>query len=174
MLTVKIHLCSVKIISLLNPTKMKSLKVLLFVIMLFVVNSLNAQVSVNVNIGSPPMWGPVGYSEVQYYYLPDVYSYYDVHSSMFIYQSGGVWVHRKYLPSRYRNYDLYGGYKVVLTDYHGNKPYSHYYDHKRQYAKGYHGGPQKSIGEKPQKGNPHNNPGHNEGKDNNHGHDKKK
>ncbi len=111
-----------------------------------------AQVSVNVNIGSPPMWGPAGYSEVQYYYLPDVEAYYDVPSSNFIYLERGTWVHRTYLPTRYRNYDLYHGYKVVLTDYHGNTPYIHYKDHKYKYAKGYHGPAQKNIGERPAKG----------------------
>ena len=120
---------------------------------LFLAGTTQAQVSVNVNIGSPPMWGPVGYSNVQYYYLPDVYSYYDIHSSMFIYQSGGVWVHRAYLPSRYRNYDLYNGYKVVMTDYHGNKPYVHHKDYQKRYAKGYRGPMQKNIGERPEKGN---------------------
>lgn len=153
---------------------MKTLKLFFLAIGFLFVGTLHAQVSVNINIGSPPMWGPVGYSGVQYYYLPDVYSYYDVHSSMFIYQSGGVWVHRTYLPSRYSNYDLYSGYKVVLTDYHGTKPYSHYYDHKRKYSKGYHGAPQKNIGEKPGKGNSHSESSHEGGKGNENSHGKKK
>ena len=112
-----------------------------------------AQVSVNVNIGSPPSWGPVGYSEVQYYYLPDVEAYYDVQTSMFIYYGGGVWIRRSHLPTRYRYYDLYSGYKVVLTDYRGHEPYVHFKNHKVKYYKGYKGGPQKTIGEKPGKGN---------------------
>lgn len=120
---------------------------------LFLAGTTQAQVSVNVNIGSPPMWGPVGYSNVQYYYLPDVEAYYDVPSAMFIYQSGGVWIHRTYLPVRYRNYDLYSGYKVVMTDYHGSQPYYHHSDYKVRYAKGYHGPAQKNIGERPEKGN---------------------
>jgi len=125
---------------------------------LFLFGSAQAQVSVNINLGSPPMWGPAGYADVQYYYLPDVYAYYDIHSSMFIYQSGGVWVHRSYLPSRYRNYDLYNGYKVVMTDYHGSKPYYHHSDYKRRYAKGYHGPAQHNIGARPEHGNSY---GHN-------------
>lgn len=112
-----------------------------------------AQVSVTVNVGSPPSWGPVGYSDVQYYYLPDVEAYYDLQSSMFIYYGGGVWVRRAYLPTRYKYYDLYSGYKVVLTDYHGNEPYVHFKNHKVKYYKGYKGGKQKTIGEKPGKGN---------------------
>lgn len=120
---------------------------------LLLAGSLQAQVSVNVNIGSPPQWGPVGYSNVQYYYLPDVEAYYDVPSSRFIYYDGGVWVHRTYLPGRYRNYDLYKGYKVVMTDYRGNTPYIHFKQHKVKYAKGYRGQAQKNIGERPGHGN---------------------
>jgi hypothetical protein len=130
---------------------MKTLKLIIIGMVLFLTGAVQAQVSVSVNVGSPPLWGPVGYSEVQYYYLPDVNAYYDVPSSMFIYYDGGTWVHRTYLPSRYRNYDLYSGYKVVMTDYHGNTPYIHYKEHKTKYAKGYHGPQQKTYGERPGK-----------------------
>lgn len=132
---------------------MKILKLLIIGIVFFLANASHAQVSVNVNIGSPPLWGPVGYTDVRYYYLPDVEAYYDVQSAMFIYYSGGTWIHRTYLPTRYRNYDLYSGYKVVMTDYHGTTPYTFYKEHKVKYAKGYHGPSQKTIGEKPGKGN---------------------
>ena len=128
---------------------MKTLKSTLLAIALFFAGVLHAQVAVTVNIDSPPMWGPAGYSDVHYYYLPDVQAYYDVPASMFIYQSGGVWIHRTYLPIRYRNYDLYRGYKVVMTDYHGHSPYDHYKQHKVKYAKGYRGQEQKNIGHKP-------------------------
>ena len=146
---------------------MKVLKFFVTGLMLCLASALQAQVSVNVNIGSPPPWGPVGYSQVHYYYLPDVEAYYDVQSSMFIYYGGGAWVHKAYLPAQYKNYDLYGGYKVVMTDYHGNTPYTHFKDHKTKYGKGYHGKPQKTIGEKPGKGhsgekNPHEGKNHGE------------
>jgi hypothetical protein len=108
-----------------------------------------AQFSMSINFGPPPPWGPVGYASVQYYYLPDVEAYYDVHTSMFIYFSGSSWVHRSYLPARYKNYDLYGGYKVVMPDYHGKAPYAHFKEHKMKYYKGYHGKPQRTIGERP-------------------------
>jgi len=128
---------------------MKTLKLGLVGIMLVFAVASQAQVAVTVNIGAPPMWGPVGYSGVQYYYLPDVQAYYDVPASMFIYQSGGIWIHRTYLPTRYRNYDLYSGYKVVLRDYHGHTPYNHYKEHKVKYVKGYRGPAQMNIGHKP-------------------------
>ena len=120
---------------------------------LILAGTLQAQVSVNINIGTPPLWGPVGYTEVRYYYLPDVEAYYDIQASQFICYVEGDWVHRTHLPSQYRSYDLYGGYKVVMTDYHGNAPYVYFKDHKEKYAKGYRGPVQKTYGEKPEKGN---------------------
>jgi hypothetical protein len=30
---------------------------------------MHSQVSVNVNIGSPPLWGPSGYSNIDYYLM---------------------------------------------------------------------------------------------------------
>jgi hypothetical protein len=132
---------------------MKALRLIFVGLLLFFAVTVHAQVSVNVNIGAPPMWGPSGYSDVRYYYLPDVEAYYDIPSSMFIYFNGVTWIHRTSLPSRYRNYDLYHGYKVVMTDYHGSEPYSHFRDHKTKYAKGYHGQPQKTYGERPHKAN---------------------
>ncbi len=128
----------------------KSLKFIAIGILFFLAHAGQAQISVNVNLGAPPQWGPAGYNDVQYYYLPDVEAYYDVPSSKFIYYSGGIWVRRATLPSRYRTYDLYNGYKVVMTDYRGNTPYTHFKEHKSKYAKGYRGQPQKNYGERPE------------------------
>ena len=125
---------------------MKTLKLIALGIILFASSTIHAQVSVNVNIGTPPAWGPVGYSNVDYYYLPDVEAYYDIRATQFIYFNGGRWTRSRYLPGPYRNYNLYNGYKVVLNDYHGSKPYSNFKNHKVKYYKGYHGKPQKSIG----------------------------
>ncbi|MEI6820981.1 MAG: hypothetical protein WCL51_03540 [Bacteroidota bacterium] len=132
---------------------MNALKVMLIGVVMFLACTIQAQVSVNLNIGTPPRWGPVGYNDVKYYYIPDVEAYYDINASMFIYQSGGIWIHRTYLPRRYRNYDLYGGYKVVLNNYHGNSPYDNFNDHRNKYAKGYHDRSQKTYGERPGRGN---------------------
>ena len=125
---------------------MKTIKLIAIGIFLLVTSATQAQVSVNVNIGTPPAWGPSGYTAVDYYYLPDVEAYYDIRASQFIYFGSGRWIRSRYLPRQYRNYDLYGGYKVVLNDYHGRTPYTYYKQHKVKYYKGYRGKPQKSIG----------------------------
>ncbi len=125
---------------------MKTLKLLALGIILFASSAIHAQVSVSLNIGTAPSWGPVGYSEVDYYYLPDVEAYYDIRATQFIYFNGGRWTRSRYLPGQYRNYDLYSGYKVVLNDYHGSRPYSNYRNDRVKYYRGYQGRPQRNIG----------------------------
>lgn len=145
---------------------MKTIKMFAVVLVLFFATTTLAQVSVSVRIGTPPLWGPFGYPAVQYYYLPDVEAYYDVRNSRFIYYAGGVWLHRKYLPAQHKNYDLYQGYKVVLTNYHGSSPYIYFKQHKMKYGKGYRGPHQPTIGKKPKGGD------HGEKKYRNGSHDK--
>lgn len=77
--------------------------------------SAQVSVSLGVNIGSQPDWGPVGYDYANYYYMPDIDTYYDVPAHQYVYLDNNVWVHRAYLPVRYRSYNLYNGYKVVIN-----------------------------------------------------------
>ena len=74
------------------------------------------RVSVNVNIGSQPQWGPQGYQHVDNYYMPDIDVYYCVPRQQFVYFDGGAWVYGASLPQRCRDYDLYRGYKVVINE----------------------------------------------------------
>jgi hypothetical protein len=90
-----------------------------------------AQVSVNINIGAQPAWGPTGYSHVDYYYLPEIESYYYVPTRKFIYYRENRWVHSNYLPSRYNNYDLRRGRKVVINSY---RPYLQHNNYRNQYS----------------------------------------
>ncbi|MFA5330641.1 MAG: hypothetical protein WC384_22805 [Prolixibacteraceae bacterium] len=130
---------------------MKALKLIIAGLLLFFAVAAEAQISVQINVGTPPQWGSAGYSDVRYYYLPDVEAYYDISNSMFIYNNGITWVHHSYLPSRYRNYDLYNGYKVVMSDYRGNTPYANFKNHRTKYAKGYRGEHQKTYGQRPER-----------------------
>lgn len=116
---------------------MKTLKIFLAGFAMILSSSLQAQVSVSVNIGGRPDWAPVAYTEANYYYLPDVEAYYDVRASNFIYANNGTWIHARTLPARYRSYDLYSGPTVVLTDYRGNRPYTHFKNHRVKYYHGY-------------------------------------
>ena len=89
------------------------------------------RVNVNFNIGSQPVWGPAGYDYAEYYYLPDIQTYYYVPRHQFVYLSGGRWIFSASLPYRYRSYDLYSGYKVVVNE---PNAYMHFDDHRSRYA----------------------------------------
>jgi len=86
--------------------------------------------NLNVNVGSQPVWGPAGYDHVDYYYLPDIEAYYYVPRHQFIYLRNGRWVFSYNLPPRYRDYDLYSGYKVVINE---PRPYIRFDQHRRMY-----------------------------------------
>ena len=108
----------------------------IFLILVLIVFSQNyAQIAVNVDLKTPPRWAPVAGPEVDYYYLPDVESYYDVRQGQFIYFGNGRWNHSKNLPVAYRSYDLFSGHKVVLNDYHGATPYVYFKKDKVKYYK---------------------------------------
>jgi hypothetical protein len=98
----------------------------------------DAQVSVRVNIGLQPVWGPVGYDYAEYYYLPDIEAYYYVPERRFYYMEGGVWVNALVLPGRYHDFDLYRAHKIVINE---PRPYLHHSVYRARYGsyKGYHG-----------------------------------
>jgi len=89
-------------------------------------------ISVSININSQPAWGPVGYDYVDYYYIPEINVYYNVPMSMFYYWDRGRWISARYLPYSYRNYNLYGMYKVVLNT---RDPWHYNRHHVRDYAR---------------------------------------
>lgn len=110
------------------------MKKLILVAALMIVSFLStpAKAQLNVNIGSQPLWGPTGYDHVDYYYLPDVESYYYVPQKQFVYLNGNDWVFANSLPGRYSNYDLYNGYKVIINS---PKPYLNFKNDRIKYAK---------------------------------------
>ena len=90
-----------------------------------------AQVTLRVNIATQPIWGPVGYDHVEYYYLPDIDAYYYVPQHRYIYLEGRRWKSSSALPERYRNYDMYNSRKVVINE---NKPYLRDQAYRTKYA----------------------------------------
>lgn len=92
----------------------------------------NVSAQININISVQPLWGPIGYDKVENYYLPDIETYYSVPTKQFTYLNNGKWVTTTTLPSRYSNYNLYNGYKVVVN---GDRPYLNYKKDKVKYVK---------------------------------------
>jgi hypothetical protein len=113
---------------------MKKNLIIVFVVglMSLFANSSQAQISINFNVGAQPLWGPVGYDRADYYYLPDVESYYSVADKQYVYQNNGKWLFSNSLPSRYSGYNLYNGYKVVINQ---PKPYLTFANDRVKYAK---------------------------------------
>lgn len=94
--------------------------------------TMSAQnVNVTVNISQQPAWGPTGYDYAGYYYFPDLNIYFDVNNALFYYLSGSNWISNKYLPDKYRKYDLYSLYKVVVND---SQPWNQNKNHKKSYS----------------------------------------
>ena len=125
---------------------MKNLK--LFVFGLLLIATSQAQVGVNINLGTPPVWAPADRVATQYYYLPEVDSYYDVPASRFIYVKNGAWVRSEKLPARYSNYNLRSGKVVYLTDYRGKTPYIFHKKHKVKYVATRYKQPRTLVGAK--------------------------
>jgi hypothetical protein len=142
---------------------MKTAKHLLAALFLLGITHSHAQVNINIGI---PAWG-VPVTTERYYYIPDLETYYDIPSREYIYIHDGRWVRTATLPVVYRHYDLYGGRKVIINDYHGNAPYAYYNVHKVKYIKA--GKPHKVWVNKHGHGNGN---GHGNGHGNGRGHHK--
>ncbi|WP_221269207.1 hypothetical protein HDF18_14800 [Mucilaginibacter sp. X5P1] len=111
--------------------KLIFMAVILFSCLSFKFADAQVHFSVGINIGSQPEWGPVGYDHADYYYMPDIDSYYDVNAHQYVYFSNNVWVHSRGLPPRYSNYDVYHGYKVVVNQ---PQPWVHHSQIRAKYA----------------------------------------
>jgi hypothetical protein len=119
---------------------MKLPKILLVALLGIAFSTAQAQVKTTVTF---PDWGVAGSDDARYYYIPDIESYYDIRSGNYVYMNDGKWVRTKTLPATYKDYDLYSGYKVVLTD--DKEPYADFESMRTKYAKGYVGEPQKTY-----------------------------
>ena len=86
---------------------------------------------VDVNISDQPVWGPTGYDRADFYYIPDIDSYYSVSEHQYIYRDGSNWRHAESLPASYGNYDPYHSYKVVVNE---DKPYQNNVNHQTKYG----------------------------------------
>lgn len=100
----------------------------------------NAQVSIsiNFNMDTQPAWGPTGYDYVENYYLPDIDVYYNVPQHRYYYYNNGRWSYSYNLPNRYRTYNIYNSYKVVIND---KRPWKNHDKYRNEYSKykGNHG-----------------------------------
>ena len=132
--------------------------------LVFTFGTSNAQISVNVNIGVQPEWGPEGYDYVDYYYMPQYEVYYYVPERKFVYLDGGRWIFATALPTRFGTVNLFSTYKVVVNE---PKAYLHFNEHKVKYAKYKDGGERQVVirdSKDPKYSEARNHPDHDNGK----------
>jgi hypothetical protein len=110
---------------------MRHLLVIIAAVLLSSAVDAQVHVNLNFNIDRQPVWGPTGYDHVEYYYLPDIEVYYSVPLHKYFYFERGRWIGRSSLPFRYREYNLYHSYKVVINE---PRPYLHHELYRDRYA----------------------------------------
>lgn len=101
-----------------------------------------AHAQVQVNIGIQPLWGPVEYDYVEYYYLPEYEVYYYVPRRQFWYMEGGAWRYATALPPRFGSINYYSTYKVVVNE---PRAYKNFHVHKTKYVGFKSGGPAQLV-----------------------------
>ena len=74
---------------------------------------------------------------VRYYYYPNLDAYYDSHTNLYIFQENGQWIKGKEIGSGYRGYSIMNNWKVPITDYNGDQPYTKLAEHQEKYPKQY-------------------------------------
>src|ERR1044071_6950156 len=96
-------------------------------------STVHAQVGIRLdfNVDRQPVWGPTGYDHVEYYYLPEIEAYYNVSQKMFFYNDNGHWIGRSQLPYRFRDFDFFRSYKVVVNE---PAPYLHHDKYRALYS----------------------------------------
>ncbi len=112
---------------------MRNLFVVIAALLLAPSVRVHAQVnlSVSFNLSTQPAWGPTGYDYVEYYYLPDIEVYYYVPQHRYYYFQQGKWTSGSSLPSRFRTYNFYTSYKVVVNE---REPWRNHPSYKSKYA----------------------------------------
>lgn len=120
---------------------MKPLKFLLSVLFFIAISSAHAQTKTATL--TLPDWGVADFDMATYYYIPATETYYDIKNKEYVYLQDSKWIRSSAMPAAYADYDLYNGYKVVLTD--AKEPFTHYNYLRSKYPKTYKGKLQATI-----------------------------
>ena len=117
---------------------MKRIQFIYLTTLLLLAMKTNAQISVNISLGSRPAYHPPQryyYDDnVDYYFLPEIEAYFDNREGVFIYLSSRGWIRSANLPRECGNYDINRGVRFAIA-YKGNCPYEEYRIHKQKYCK---------------------------------------
>lgn len=108
-------------------------RLILSVAALVLAGSTLAQVSLGErnNMSEQPLWGPVGFDFVEYYYLPEIETYFDVPQQKFYYDVDGRWTRSATPPRTSIDLDIYQLYKAVVNEL---QPFQNHAKYRVQYA----------------------------------------
>ncbi len=102
-----------------------------------VVSDANAQIRVNVNIGTPVRQSPWYATDDNYYYLPEQGVYYNVNRRMYVFQNNNQWVYAPNLPGSYRGFNWKKSHYVQVRD---RVPFNYHNAYASRYDRNYRGG----------------------------------
>lgn len=112
-----------------------------------------AQVSVNVQVGTPVTTTTWWSADENYYYIPQYGVYYNVARKVYVYPAEGSWVYAPSLPSAYGTYKLVpGSYHTV----HAKAPFRNHTYYESKYPKQHFDNGKHKGSNKKNKSNKHN------------------
>ncbi|WP_412476324.1 hypothetical protein [Flavobacterium sp. TBRC 19031] len=110
---------------------MKTLKLLIFVVCLFLTSLSFAQTPVTAKEKLPIDKKTNCY--IRYYYYPNLQAYFDNLEMVYYYKDNGEWRTAPELPQNYGGYSLYNKARVIIDDYDGDRPYDYLSIHKKKF-----------------------------------------
>lgn len=72
-------------------------------------------------------------TQTRYYYYPNLQTYFDTRTALFIHQENGQWITSETINPNERGYCVKNGMFVVLTGYYDDEPYKKLAEHKKIY-----------------------------------------
>ncbi len=117
---------------------MKRANYLLIGILLFALQTLQAQKSANPDPEPILMKDPVTNCAYRFHYYPNLQAYYDAKNNEYIYKEKGEWTKAKEIPSGYMGYSLNNKVNVIITDYDDDDVTQFIKTHKKKYPYNFH------------------------------------
>jgi hypothetical protein len=71
--------------------------------------------------------------DFRYYYLPNMFAYFDVTTNKYIYKTNNSWKTAAELPQYYGGYSTFKNLRVPVRNYNGNDPQEKLNEHKLEF-----------------------------------------
>jgi len=71
--------------------------------------------------------------EFRYYYLPNMYAYFDLKTNNYIYKVNNKWQKSSKLPEYYGGYSLFKNTRIPLMNFLGDNPQEKLNEHKKEF-----------------------------------------